>query len=666
MVLPSATDNAARRPDDATIATMVRAAHLPSLLAALAHATGDLSLLRDDLRPDPARAQEPHGGLSPEQRRAIRDLAVDVLGRGLPAEAPAPPDAAALRRMMEFALGATVTDDYFRLLVEELALSEQDLRAPGWQKGAIDPDRHFRVVVVGAGMSGLLAAHRLHQAGVPVVVLEKNPDVGGTWFENRYPGCRVDVPNHLYSYSFAQRRHWPQRFSTQEVLLDYFRACADDLAVRPDIRFGTEVVACRLSGEHGDWEITMRTPAGEEETIRADAVISAVGQLNRPSFPAIEGRHSFAGPSFHSARWDHDVDLTGRRVAVIGTGASGIQLVPAIAGRVSRLEVFQRTPNWFMPTPDYHDPTPEGMEWLLDHVPSYGRWYRLSLFWRLTEGALPAARVDPGWEGDGGSVSALSHQLRTLLTAYLQSQFADAPNLVDHVVPRYPPLAKRILLDNGTWAAALKRPNVSLVTADISCITPAGVVTDDGVLHEVDVIVYATGFEASRFLTPMRVFGRGGIELNEQWDGDARAYLGITVPGFPNLFCLYGPNTNLVANGSIIFFSECEVSYVLSCVRTLLERRAQSLDCRRDVHERYNTLVDEGNRRMAWGASTVNSWYKNARGRVTQNWPFTLLEFWQRTREVDPADYEFLGAGVDLGASRSSVMRQPDTKEEIP
>ncbi|HEY2430200.1 MAG TPA: NAD(P)/FAD-dependent oxidoreductase, partial [Acidimicrobiales bacterium] len=401
---------------DETVAAMVRYAHLPSLLAALAYATGDLSLLRDDLRPDAARAQEPHGGLSSEQRRTGRRLAAEVISRGLP-EHPGAPDRDSLRQMMEFALGTGLSDEYLRLLTEELDLTATDLRAPGWHKDDIAPDRPFSVVIVGAGMSGLLAAHRLRQAGVPFVVVEKNPDVGGTWWENHYPGCRVDVPNHLYSYSFAQRERWPHRFSSQDVLLDYFRDCAEGLDLAGTVRFGTEVLACVSDGTR--WRVTMRTPEGVEEVLEADAIISAVGQLNRPNLPAIAGRDDFAGPSFHSARWDHGVDLTGKRVAVIGTGASGIQLIPTIAPDVGHLDVFQRTPNWFMPTPDYHEETPDGMQWLIDHVPSYGRWYRLALFWRLTEGALPAARVDPDWEGDGASVSALSDQLRTLLTAYL-------------------------------------------------------------------------------------------------------------------------------------------------------------------------------------------------------------------------------------------------------
>ncbi len=631
--------------DDDAVEALLRRIPVPPLLVALAQATGDLSLLRDELRPDPTQARDPHGGMSTEQRATARRVMVDALRRlrvGGTRSIPTS-DVEAVRYLMSFLCGEEISDDYLELLREELGVPGEDLRAPLWHKDQIDDDRPFLVAIVGAGMSGLLAAHRLHQAGIDYVILEKNDDVGGTWLDNRYPGCRVDVPNHLYSYSFAQSRDWPQSFSPRDVLLDYFRRCADDLELTKNVRFGTEVVAAAFEEESGGWVLTLRTDDGAEETLEANVLISAVGQLNRPNIPDIPGRASFSGPWFHSARWDDSVELAGKTVAVIGTGASAIQVIPAIAGEVGQLLVYQRTPNWFLPTPEYHDDLPEATRWLLHNIPFFSEWYRLWLFWRLAEGALPAARVDPGWSQDGRSVSALNDGLRELLTQYLRSQFSDAPELLEAVIPAYPPLAKRILLDNGAWASTLKRPKVELITDPIDGIDPDGITTADGRSRDVDVIVYATGFQASRFLTPMDVSGRGGVDLHTHWgQDDARAYLGITVPGFPNLFCLYGPNTNLVANGSIIFFSECEVGYVLCCLRLLLESDKKALDCRADVHDAYNELIDDGNTKMAWGAAGVNSWYKNSRGRITQNWPFSLLEFWQRTREPNPADYELL------------------------
>jgi len=629
--------------DRELLADAVRTAYLPALLIALSQSLCDLSLLRDDLRPDPARVQEPTAGYSREQREAARQLAIEslVVLSEQPARAIEPADDETLRQMLSFLIGRPASGEYVHLLREELGVAGEDVRLPRWHKDDIDADRPFSVLIVGAGMSGLAAAHRLDQAGIPHVVIEKNSDVGGTWFENRYPGARVDVPNHLYSYSFFQRRDWPQRFTPQELLLDYFRDVADALDLRKHIRFSTEVLDATFRESEGDWSVRIRAADGREDTLTANVLISAVGQLNRPKLPDIPGRDSFAGSSFHSAEWDAAVDLHGKRVAVIGTAASGIQLIPELADRAAELHVYQRTPNWMMPTPDYHADTPTGMQWLLDNVPTYSEWYRLSLFWRLSEGMLAAARVDPEWPQDGRSVSEMNDGLRALITQYIESQFADAPELLAHVVPTFPPLAKRMLLDNGIWATTLKRDHVELITDAIGAITPTGVVAG-GRQRDVDVIVYATGFHASEFLTPMRVRGRGGIDLHERWDGDARAYLGLTVPGFPNLFCMYGPNTNLVANGSIIFFSECSVQYVLSVIKLLLERGEQAVDCRPDVHDAYNVAVDEANAQMAWGAASVNTWYRNAKGRIAQNWPFTLLEFWQRTREVNLDDYELM------------------------
>ncbi|MGZ8734468.1 MAG: flavin-containing monooxygenase, partial [Acidimicrobiia bacterium] len=626
---------------DDEIASALADAEVPPLLPALAFLTGDLSLLRDDLRPDPLLGAMPQGGMTEEQLATARALALEVLIRFRDSGCvPTPPPSEAdLLRIMEHTVGETGIAAYLPLLSEELAVRDRDHRAPDWRRDEIAPATDFSVVVIGAGMSGLLAAHRLQQADIPFVVLEKDDDVGGTWLENTYPGCRVDNPNHNYSYSFAQRHDWPFHFSTQGVLQGYFRDCADVFAVRDHVRFGTEVLSAVWSDDHHRWTVRTRDTRGHETTIVADAVISAVGQLNRPSYPDIEGRESFEGPAFHSARWDHSVDLTGKRVAVIGTGASAVQFIPEIAPAAGALTVFQRTPAWLIPTPDYHESVAPGLRWLYGHVPSYSEWNRFWIFWRMGDASIEAVRVDDAWDRSLGSVSGANELVRMIMTGYLELEFADRPDLLPRVLPDYPPGAKRMLRDNGVWARTLKRENVALVCDPIARITPKGVVTADGTEHVVDVIVYGTGFEASKFLTPMRVTGRDGVDLHGKWAGDARAYLGITVPGFPNLFCLYGPNTNIVINGSIIYFSECEAHYITESVRLLLESGSRSMDCRRDVHDEYNERVDEANRGMAWGASTVNTWYKNASGRVAQNWPFPLLEFWRRTRVPDPDDY---------------------------
>jgi 4-hydroxyacetophenone monooxygenase len=629
--------------DDETLRRVVEQAEIPALLCALAAATGDLSLLRDDLRPDEASLMLPAAGLAAPQMQAARDAAFDALVAYRDAGCPQPerPDHETLRALVPFVTGEEHAERYLPLFREELAVDVADPRAPAWSLDELAPDSDLSVVVIGAGMSGLLAAHRLRQAGVPVTVLEKNDDVGGTWLENTYPGCRVDVANSFYSYSCAQRLDWPQYFSTQSVLLDYFRQCADDWDLHEVISFGVEVTSAAWLDDDGCWEVTTRAADGSEATLRASAVVSAVGQLNRPLMPAIEGIDRFAGDSFHSARWDHDVSLAGKRVGVVGTGATGAQVIPAIADLVGELTIFQRTPAWFIPTPTYYQDVSDEQHWLFRHVPAYSHWHRFWLFWANAEGMLPMARVDDGWERTD-SVGLLNDALRQVLTAYLEGEFGDDPELLATLTPDYPPAAKRVIRDDGIWARTLGRDHVHLVTDGIAEITERGVRSVDGTERDLDVIIYCTGFQASRFLTPMQVTGRGGIDLHEQWDGDARAYLGMTIPGFPNLFLMYGPNTNIVINGSIIFFSECETTYLVDAVRHLAETAAKGLDVRREVHDEHNRRVDEENAQMAWGASTVNSWYRNEHGRSAQNWPFSLLEFWERTSHLDADDYEVL------------------------
>jgi len=629
--------------DDDTLAWALADAELPSLLPALAYLTRDLSLVDPELRPPGLLSPVvlPQAGMPIGVQRRARELALATLRRLRdPRRRPTgPPTPAELRQMIEFVTGE-VDDDHMPLLTYELGLPEA-VGAPGWRKDEVAPSRPFFVVVIGAGMSGLAVAHRLRQANVPFVVIERNDDVGGVWLENSYPGCRLDTSNFNYSYSFAQKADWAEQFTTRGTILEYFQDVADRLAIRPHIRFGTRVRRLDFDEGTARWSVTLQRPDGTDEVIEAQAVVSAVGQLNQPNMPDIAGIDRFAGPSWHTARWRHDVDLTGRRVAVIGTGASAYQVIPSIAATVESLVVFQRSAPWMMPTPAYHEPIPSGLRWLFANVPHYHRWFRFYQFWTSVEGRRAFSEVDPAWDGPE-SVSARNEQLRLQLVEHLRRQYEDRPDLLGKVVPHYPPYAKRMLRDNGVWAATLKQPNVALVTEPIECIVERGVRTRDGATHEVDVIIYGTGFAARDFLGTMSVTGRGGADLHEQWAGDPRALYGITVPNFPNLFCLYGPNTNLVVNGSLFLFSECAAHYTLACIHLLLRSGARAMDPRWEVVEAYNARIDAANRRMAWGIDGVTNWYKNERGRVTQNWPLSTIEYWNVTRAPALADYELI------------------------
>ena len=391
--------------DDATISAHLAEAELAPLLPSLAYLTGDMSLLRDHLRPDPLLLNQPFSGYSDAQQAEIRALALEALrtyrdGGCVPAAAPGDTD---LLRMVEHTVGGTGMSAYLPLLEEELAYRGDDRRAPQWDLATIGGGTDLDVVIIGAGMSGILAGHRLAQAGVRYTILDKNADVAGTWFEAAYPGCRVDNPNHNYSYSFAQRHDWPYHYSSQAVLHDYFRRCADEFGVRQHVRLGCTVHHLEWSEDDRHWAIGFTDEHGHQQVLSARAVISAVGQLNRPRFPVeIDGFGSFAGETFHSMQWRHDLDLAGKRVVCIGTGASALQFLPYVAESAASLVVTQRTAPWLAPTPNYHETVPEGLRWLYGHVPSYSEFNRFAIFWlrerrqrvhEATAHRVPAHRV---------------------------------------------------------------------------------------------------------------------------------------------------------------------------------------------------------------------------------------------------------------------------------
>jgi len=626
----------------ANLEDVLKDAHLPALLTALVHMTGDTSWLRPEWAPVYNPMDRNDLGISEERQAEARKAAAEAIRAylgGKPVQM-ASTDIATLRRQMDFVAGAPIPEQYVDFLVDELTLAGKSTKDPQFEQPQLQAAaRKLKVLVIGAGMSGLLTGIRLSQAGVPFEIVDKNADVGGTWFENTYPGCRVDNSNHMYSYSFEPSHAWPQHFSPQPVLLDYFRGIARKYDLRKHIRFETMVESLAWDEGRAVWRATLKGPGGKTEVIEANAVVTAVGQLNRPNMPDIKGLGSFAGPAFHSAEWRHDVDLKGKRVAVIGTGASAYQFVPEIAPDVARLTVYQRTPPWGLPVPHYHDDVPENMKWVLEHVPYFDKWYRFYLFWMTTEGFLPMVKSDPAWAGPTTAVGPENAMLREMAAMAMQAQLADRPDLAEKVIPQYPIGGKRAVLDNGVWLAALKRPNVELVTDKIAEITPKGLKTADGVEHEYDVLIYGTGFQASNFLSYLKVKGRGGRDLHETWGGDAKAYLGMTVPGFPNFFITYGPNTNIVVNGSIIFFSECAVRYIVGCLKLLADTGARSLDVKAAVHDDFNRRVDEANAGWAWGSPNVSSWYKNSFGRVSQNWPFGLIDYWRATLTPNPDDF---------------------------
>ena len=626
--------------DDATLAEALESANIATLVPVLVQLTGDPSPLRGEVRPVPGVIGDVRGTIPDAFQAEIRARALEVLKayRDEKRTLPAAPSNERLREMLSWSVGEDVAPEYLPVVLEETRLREENTRSFEWKRRPAEEKlQAFHVLVVGAGLGGVCAAIRLEEAGIPYTVVEKNASVGGTWLENDYPGCQVDVANHFYSYSFEPHADWSHFYASRDELRDYIEHCVEKYGVRSKIRFGTELVAASYDAGQGRWTARLRTQGGDEQIVIANAVISAVGMLNRPKMPDIEGLDSFQGPCFHSARWEHQHELSGKRIAVIGTGASAMQFVPVLAEEARRLLIFQRSPQWAVNNPDYHRKVTPGKQWLLRHVPYYASFYRFQQFWNVADRIYSAFCVDPDWPDSEISLGPANDAMRQMMTEHIKGEIGDDPELLRKVLPDYPPLGKRILMDNG-WFRTLTRENVDLITDPIRAVTPDALVTEKGERYPVDALILSTGFHANKFLWPMAITGRSGKTLHERWGDDPRAYLGITIPDFPNLFCLYGPNTNPVV-GSVIFMIECQVRYVLDCLREVIEGGFKSIECREDVHDAYNERLDAEHDRMVWRHPRVNSYYNNAAGRVTTNVPWRLIDYWEMTKRPDLADF---------------------------
>jgi len=631
-----------RSGETADLRTALEAADPATLLLSLVQLTGERHWL-DGARPF-VRGPMSYQEFMPEELRArIRDRLAAVLAEIAQAGRShyPPPDDALLSEMMALAAGEPVADDYIAMMREDLTQDDLASRRLTWRKPPAPKSfRETEVVIIGAGMSGLYAAIQLREAGIPFVIIEKNDAVGGTWYENVYPGCGVDTPNHFYSYAFAPNHDWSHFFAKRDELWRYFEDVAGTYDLRRHIRLSTEVTEARYDQDEAVWRISAKDKDGATLDLVARVLVSAVGVLNRPKLPDIEGLQCFKGPAFHTAQWNKDFDWRGKRVAMIGTGASGHQVGPSIAPDVARLMIFQRSPHWVVPNPNYHEGVSAGKKWALANIPFYLRWYRFQLFWGFADGLHAALQVDPDWPDPARSLNALNAKHRRFMEKHMRSELADRPDLLAKVVPDYPAYGKRILIDNH-WFRMLKRDNVDLITEAIDRIEPQGVRTTDGRLWEADALVFATGFKVAKMLFPMKIFGRGGSELHEVWgDDDAKAYLGLTVPGFPNFFILTGPNTGLAHGGNQIFMTECGVRHMMLALRELYEGGHRSIECRREVYETYNREVDAMHARMVWTHKGMTNWYRNRHGRVFAITPWRLVDYWKMTSRFDRGEYE--------------------------
>ena len=624
-----------------TLRAALAQADLRVLVMCLFHLTGDGKWLEAPYRParDVRLIGDPSAGFDDNVQREIRETMAALLADRVPRPAVDDPGEALFERMMSICLGETVPAEYVPMMREDMGFAERDVH---WTRGRPEP-LDLDVVIAGAGVSGLCLAAKLDALGVPFTVLEKNPEVGGTWFENRYPGCGVDTPNHFYSYAFAPNPDWSRYFSLRDEIQAYLERCADEFGLRRRIRFGTTLAEARWDDDARRWELTLRTSDGGTQSLRAAVLVCATGHFSEPLDVRFSGAADFAGEMFHTARWPADARLKGKRVGVIGTGASAMQAVPTIADDAAALTIFQRTAQWARPVAEYRLAMDPAARLLFSAVPYYARWYRFTEFWRYGDGLLRTLRKDPAWSDPQRSLNRTNDRHRREMTDYIRAQLSARPELIERCVPHYPPFGKRILIDNG-WFETLCRAHVALVTDAIERIEPEGVRTADGRLHALDVLVHATGFRTSHLAAQVEIVGRDGVRLADDWaDENPSAYLGISVPKFPNLFVMYGPNTNMGHGGSVMWLAETQARYICACLVAMAERGVAAIECREELRTAYTREIDDLHEQLVWTHPGMTTYYRNRQGKVRSPMPFRLVDYWTRTRSAGLEDFLLSG-----------------------
>ena len=500
------------------------------------------------------------------------------------------------------------------------------------------PDASQNVLIVGAGVCGIALAVGLKKLGIPFLIVEKNTGAGGTWFLNRYPGCGVDTPNHSYSYSFGPRHRWSRYFSRREEVHAYVAKVVEEFDLEPHIRLTTELKGSQWNEKEQCW-VSVLESGNRREVVRSTFLVSAIGQLSDPAVPDISGAASFEGPIFHSVAWPESLVVEGKNVAVIGTGATAMQLVPAIADSAEAIHVYQRTPQWSRPVPGYSDLIGEGAQLLLEHVPFYLEWFRFNMFWRYGDGLLKCLRKDPQWAYPERSVNAVNDRHRQEMTDFIMMELEGREDLVAKCIPSYPPYGKRILLDNG-WYKVLRWPNVELVVDRVQSIGPDYVETADGKRRDADIIVYSTGFKLTEMAARLNIVGRDARRLADEWaDDNPSAYLGLVVPGFPNFFCMLGPGSAPAHGGSAVFQAECQTRYITSCLVQMAEKSVASIEIRPDVCAEYLRKVDAEHKTLIWSHPGMSTYYRNRHGRVFSVMPWRFVDYWGLTHDADLTEF---------------------------
>jgi len=617
--------------DSAFIRRAVEFADLNAVRVALYQQTGD-----------PEVAALPKAiGLDEAGRELLINKAVAWLeqhaGPGMP---PEPPEAE-LRTLMNLATAEEMGDLEFEARRELPAFKEFPLMA-SWTSGRPPLPEGFLVAVIGSGFSGVAMGVQLERLGIPYVVVERRPEPGGTWSINRYPDIRVDTISITYEFSFEKEYRWSEYFGRGTEVREYLDHVSRKYGVHRNTRFNRELRRAVFDEDSGSWVLELDTPDGTE-TLEANVVVNAVGTFANPKFFQCEGVESFSGQVLHPARWPTDFDATGKRVAIIGNGSTGVQLLAPIAADADHVFVFQRTPQWISPRDKYGKPIEPEVEWLLDNFPGYWNWWRYMAIAALF-GTHNFLIPDEEWMAQGGKFNPLNDKMRDDLTAYIKAQTGGRQDLIDGLIPDYAPFSRRPVVDNG-WYQALTRDNVTLVTDGISRLHPEGIETTAGTVHQVDVIVAATGFEVTKYLWPADYIGTGGMSIHDFWSKDGpRAYLGMMTPQFPNMFTIYGPNSQPVSGGTgLPIWYVIWSAYSARCIMQMLESGKARIEVKMDAFERYNEALDAEAKKLILlhdaGAPEKN-YYVNEYGRVQVNAPWYGPEYHRMCTEVAWDDLE--------------------------
>ena len=618
--------------DQPGLRTALADANLPTLLMVYSTFTQDRAYL-DSFAP------YLKGAYAAEAPMAVPDAMADDLRNRLfalltqpqpPVEKPLDPEF--LRHMMGVGVGEEVDPGLVPVLYDQMGFDKPVPRKdlPGRRM----PPRDFDVLVIGGGMSGIAAGIKLSEAGYSYTIVEKNAELGGTWWENRYPGVGVDTPSHFYSYSFELNPEWSHYHPKGPEIQDYLLGVADKHGVRSNVLFQTRVTGATWDDTAAKWHVHLLHGDGTTGEKTVSAVLLAHGVLNRWSMPNIPGLDTFEGTKMHTAGWDPSFDLTGKRVAVIGTGASAAQLVPAIADQVSQLTVFQRSKHWVLNNPDINVGVNENVRFALRNIPHYKEWFRFRVYWFTGDGLYGNVKMEADWPNKDVSISAQNDAARTYALQYINAKLADRPDLIEKIVPDYPIFGKRIVLDaEGGWLDTLVKPNVTLETRAIDHIDRNAVVLKDGTRVEVDVIALATGFEITKVAGNLDIVGKGGCRIQEDWgEDDPYSYLGVMAPGYPNFFFVLGPNSAPNHAAGVNMVIEAQINWMVETLDLMVAENARKVEPTMSAYDAWNEKVAAQMSQMIWAHPKAKSYYLNSAGRNIISCPFRLADYWKWTR----------------------------------